>query len=424
MKPLEHINSYYAASVNSKTNYPPLEGSKKADVCVIGAGFTGVAASLSLAERGYDVSLIEANRVGWGASGRNGGQIIGGFSGEEEMFKKYGEEFESVIWNMRWEGNDIIKKRVKKYSINCDLKWGYLDVALKNRHIKDFYQEKELMEKYNFPHQTKILTHQETKDLIGTNAYIGSFLNQGNGHVHSLNLCIGEAKAAESLGTKIYEQSPVLEIKKNKRATVVTENGSITADIILIAGNAYHQLDPKLRNYIIPVNSFIIATEPLPENIIEEINPKDLAVCDPNYVLEYFRLTADKRLLFGSRIKYFSDDKEYIEKQLRKKLSKIYPKLADIRVDFAWRGTIGVTINRVPQLGKLAPNIFYSQGYSGHGVNMTHLAGKIIAETITGTMERFDLFNNIKPIAIPGTYTLRKPLVSLGIMFYKLIDKM
>ena len=183
-------------------------------------------------------------------------------------------------------------------------------------------------------------------------------------------------------------------------------------------------MDPKLRNYIIPVNSFIIATEPLPGNIIEEINPKDLAVCDPNYVLEYFRLTADKRLLFGSRIKYFSDDKEYIEKQLRKKLSKIYPKLADIRVDFAWRGTIGVTINRVPQLGKLAPNIFYSQGYSGHGVNMTHLAGKIIAETITGTMERFDLFNNIKPIAIPGTYTLRKPLVSLGIMFYKLIDKM
>ena len=147
MKPLEHINSYYAASVNSKTNYPPLEGSKKADVCVIGAGFTGVAASLSLAERGYDVSLIEANRVGWGASGRNGGQIIGGFSGEEEMLKKYGEEFESVIWNMRWEGHDIIKKRVKKYSINCDLKWGYLDVALKNRHIKDFYQEKELMEK-------------------------------------------------------------------------------------------------------------------------------------------------------------------------------------------------------------------------------------------------------------------------------------
>ena len=182
-------------------------------------------------------------------------------------------------------------------------------------------------------------------------------------------------------------------------------------------------MDPKLRNFIIPVNSFIIATEPLPENIIEEINPKDLAVCDPNYILDYFRMTADKRLLFGSRINYFGDDKKYIEKQLRKKLVKIYPKLKNVAVDFAWRGTIGVTINRVPQLGKLAPNIFYSQGYSGHGVNMTHLAGKIIAETITGTMERFDLFNNIKPIAIPGTYTLRKLLVSLGVMIYKLKDK-
>jgi glycine/D-amino acid oxidase-like deaminating enzyme len=244
----------------------------------------------------------------------------------------------------------------------------------------------------------------------------------GNGHVHSLNLCIGEAKAAESLGTLIYEKSPVLRIEKNNKPKVYTSKGSVTANSLLLTGNAYHHFDKKMQNFIIPVNSFVIATEPLSNEIINKINPQDLAVCDPNYILEYFRLTGDKRLLFGTRLNYHGNDEDFIKTELRKKMLRIYPDLSNVKIDYGWTGKIAVTVNHIPQIGKLTSNIYYSQGYSGHGVNMTHLAGKLISEAISGTMERFDLFNSIRPVSIPGTYFLRRPLLSLGVMLYKIKD--
>ncbi|ARN76236.1 NAD(P)/FAD-dependent oxidoreductase [Oceanicoccus sagamiensis] len=419
-----HTTSYYAASRNDLTEHPVLQGEQTADVCVIGAGFTGISTALHLAERGYKVHVVEANKVGWGASGRNGGQMIGGISGEDKMAQSLGPEGEKILWDMRWAGHQIIRERVNTYHIDCDLKNGYVDVAIKPRHLRAMQDEMDYLEKHNYPFEYTMLSAEQTRDAIGTDAYIGALQNMGNGHLHPLNLCLGEARAAVSLGVTIYEQSPVLTIEPGSKAKVVTADGSVTADFVVLAGNAYHYIEPKMRGLLLPVSSFIMATAPLPDTIVQQINPQDLAVCDPNYILEYFRLSADKRLLFGGRCNYYGSDPEIIKRHLMPRMLKIYPQLAGVPVDYGWGGTIGVTVNRVPQMGRIAPNIFYSQGYSGHGVNVTHLAGQIMAETIAGTFERFDVFANIKPVRLPGQHLFAQQMVALGMMFYKLRDKL
>lgn len=424
MQAQAHTGSYYADSVIEPTDYHPLRGDHSADVCIIGAGFSGISSALFLAEKGYKVHVVEANRVGWGASGRNGGQIIGGISGEQRLAAALGAEGDKLIWDLRWRGHDIIRQRVEQYQIACDLKWGYLDVAIKQRHLRDQAEELEYLQAHRFPHELRSLSAAETADLIGTESYIGSLLNMGNGHVHPLNLCIGEARAAVSLGAVISEQSPVQRIERGKRPRVVTEQGTVAAESVILAGNAYHLIEPQLRNHLAPVNSFIIATEPLTQEQVQRYNPRDIAVCDPNFVLEYFRLSADKRLLFGGRRNYFGSDPKHIENMLVPKLRKHYPELAELRIDYAWGGTIGVTVNRVPQLGMLDNNLFFSQGYSGHGVNVTHLAGEIMAEAVSGNMERLDVFSRIKPVSIPGLRRLHKPAVSLGMLYYQLKDRL
>ncbi|MDX1405604.1 MAG: FAD-binding oxidoreductase [Woeseiaceae bacterium] len=424
MQPQAHTGSYYAATANDITNFAPLRGEKSADVCVIGAGFTGISTALHLAEREYNVHVVEANKVGWGASGRNGGQMIGGISGEKYIARKLGRDIEELFGELRWAGHEIIRERVRTYGIDCDLKFGYLDVAIKNRHLREFEADAERLEKSGFPHEFRMLSRAETRDIIGTDAYIGALLNMANGHLHPLNLCIGEARAAESLGVTIYENSPVARIDKGSKPKVITEQGSVTADTVIIAGNAYHMLEKKLRGIMFPVKSFIVATEPLDAATVAKINPRDLAVCDPNFVLEYFRLSADKRLLFGARLNYPGEDPDVIKKNHRRKMSRIYPQLADIRIDYAWGGTIGVPLNRVPQFGRVAPNVFYCQGFSGHGVNVTHLAGRILADAVAGTLEQFDLFANVKPIVVPGSHVLRRPMVALGMMYYQIKDRL
>jgi len=424
MQSQSHTGSYYAATVDQPTDFAPLLGEHSADVCVIGAGFTGISTALHLAERGYNVHVVEANKVGWGASGRNGGQIIGGISGENSIAKHHGRDVEEVFGEMRWAGHQIIRDRVDQYDIQCDLKFGYLDVAIKQRHLRDIEADCERLTRANFPHDFRILSKAETSDIIGTDAYIGSFLNMGNGHLHPLKLCIGEARAAVSQGATIYEQSPVVRIDHGSKARVITEHGAITADAVVLAGNAYHTLERKLGGIMFPVRSFIVATEPLCEETVARINPQDLAVCDPNFVLKYFRLSADKRLLFGGRINYFGEDPDFIKRKLREKLATIYPDLKNIRIDYAWGGTIGVPVTRVPLLGKVAPNVFYCQGYSGHGVNVTHLAGRIMADAVAGTMEQFDLFADVKPFIVPGARLLNKPMVALGVFYYQIKDRL
>ena len=422
--PAEHTGSYYAATANERTDFPPLLGEQETDVCVIGAGFTGIATAISLAERGFRVHVVEANRVGWGASGRNGGQLIGGIAGERAIARHHGKDVEDLFGELRWRGHDIVRQRVADYSIDCDLKFGYVDVAIKPRHLVDFQHDHDRLKAAGFPHEVRMLSREETRLVTGTDRYLGALLNMGNGHVHPLNLCIGEARAAASLGVVISERSPVTRVIEGAKPRVETARGSISADFVVIAGNAYHGVAPALRGIMFPVNSFVVATEPLPEDIVARINPQDLAICDPNFVLQYYRLSADKRLLFGARLNYFGDDPAVISRRHRKSIRRLYPELADVRIDYAWGGTIGVPVSRVPQIGRLTPNVLYSQGYSGHGVNVTHIAGEILADAIAGTLEHFDLFADVPPVRIPGAHTLRKPMVALGVLYYKIRDRL
>lgn len=419
----EHTGSYYAASVNALASYPELLGAHKADICVVGAGFTGIATALELAERGYSVAVVEANRVGWGASGRNGGQIICGISGAAKVQKQYGNSIADLMWDLKWRGNEIIFDRVKKYAIDCDLKTGYMEVALKQAHLDYLEAEAAEYQRRQLPYEFALLDKQQTRELTGSDYYIGGMTNMRNGHVHPLNLCRGEAHAASELGVRIFEQSPVLKIEHGKRAKVVTASGHVEADTVVLAGNAYHALEREhLSGLTFPAGSYIIGTEPLSKDIRDQINPRDLAVCDLNEVVDYFRLSADGRLLFGGRCNYSGREPASIKAAILPRMLKVYPQLKGTRIDYQWGGKLGIVVNRIPLLGRINGNVWYCQGYSGHGVNATHIMGEVLAEAITGTMEKFDLFANMKHHRIPGSQWLGNQMVALGMLYYRLKD--
>ena len=419
----EHTNSYYAATANEITDYPVLEGAKSADVCVVGAGFTGVAAALTLAERGYSVALVEASRVGWGASGTNGGQLINGISGLDKIRKKHGEGIADMLWDLKWRGNDIIHERVEKYAIDCDLKNGFMETALKPQHmtyIEGFAEERE---RHNFPYKYEVWDREKTRSMLGTDAFIGGFVCYRDGHLHPLNLCIGEARAAHELGVQIFEQSPVTGIEHGNRPTVKTATGCVQADAVVLAGNAYSLLEPKyLSNLVFPAFSYIIGTEPLAEEVVSEINPLDLAVCDLNDIVDYYRLSADKRLLYGGSCNYSGREPASIKSYILPRMLKIYPQLKDVRIDYEWGGMMGIVLNRVPALGRISNNVYYCHGYSGHGVNATHIMGELVADAVGGTMEKFDLFADMKHFRIPGSRWMGNQIIALGMLYYRMKD--
>ena len=421
----EHTNSYYAATVNEATNYPVLEGARSADVCVVGAGFTGVATALTLAERGFSVALVEANRVGWGASGRNGGQLINGISGLARIAKRRGSGYDAMLWELKWRGNDIIHERVAKYGIECDLKSGFVEVATKPRHTARFDDLVAERERHDFPFRYEVWDRETTRLNLGTNAFHGGFVCYRDGHLHPLNLCIGQARAAHTLGVQVFEQSPVTGLEHGARPRVRTASGYVDADTVVLAGNAYGLFEPKhLSNLVFPAGSYVIATEPLSDAVANEINPRDVAVCDTNEVVDYYRLSADKRLLYGGACNYSGRDPASIKSFIRPRMLKIYPQLQDVRIDFEWGGKIGIVLNRIPAVGRINGNVYYCQGYSGHGVNATHVMGEIMADAIGGTMERYDLFADIGHFRIPGSQWLGNQLIALGMLYYKIKDRL
>ncbi len=423
--PQEHTNSYYAASANQVTDYPALRSSESVDVCVVGAGFTGVSTALTLAERGFSVAIVEANRVGWGASGRNGGQLINGFSGQARIQKSQPRDVSEELWSLGWRGNELIRERVARYGIQCDLKDGYVEVAVKPSQLPWLEEYAEERDKRNFPFRYELWSRDETREKLGTEAFHGAFACYRDGHLHPLNLCLGEARAAHGLGVKIFEQSPVTGIRHGKRPVVQTSQGELSADTVVLAGNAYSRLERKhLGNLVFPAGSYIIATEPLPEELAREINREDVAVCDVNNVVDYYRLSADRRLLYGGACNYSGREPRSIREFIQPRMLKVYPQLRDVRIDYQWGGKIGIVLNRVPAVGRIHENVFYCQGYSGHGVNASHLMGEIMADAVAGTLERFDLFARVKHFRIPGTQWMGNQLIALGMLYYKLKDKL
>ena len=420
---LEHTNSYFAATANSTTDYPPLDGDARADVCVIGGGFTGINAAIELAERGYSVILLEANRVSWGASGRNGGQLMGGFSDPAKIEKCLGREAADVVWNMGQECVQIVRDRIAQYEIDCDLKPGCCEVAFHSRQMARLLEWKAAHEARGYPYKLIALDKDEVKSVVGTDAYIGGIINERDGHLHPLNLCVGEAQAAASLGVTIYEQTTVTRIKQHTAPEVHTPNGVVHASYIVVAGNAYlGRTVPALSGRVFPAGSYIIATEPLSEDVANEILPQDTAISDVNAVLDYYRLSADRRLLFGGRCNYSGREPRSIQGTLVPRMLKLFPQLEGVRIDYEWGGNVAITIKRIPQLGRIDNTIFYSIGYSGHGVAPTHVAARVIAEAIAGQTDRIEIFEKIRHWRLPGGKWFASPAVAAGMLYYRLRD--
>jgi len=420
---MEHTGSSYAASRNILTDYPRLDGDHSCDVVVVGGGFTGVSTTLFLAERGYDVTLLEANRIGWGASGRNGGQLIDGFTNIEKFREKFGNDTAEMVWQMGVECRDIVVERIEKYDIDCDLKFGYLDVAARGRPAEMRGLEEHLEDRirHNFPYEMRMIDAAELGEWIRSDAYVAGLSNMGNGHLHPLNLCAGEARAAAGLGARLFEQTRVSRVRHGAHPVVETGQGNVSARKVVLAGNAYlRDTEPRLRNAIFPAGSYIVATEPLGEQRAHELMPADVAYCEQCIALNYFRLSADKRLLFGGMCNYSGRHPRNITTSIRPRLLKIFPDLADVRIDYEWGGNIGISINRCPQFGRIENNTYFVQGYSGHGLAPAHLAGKLLADAVCGDAEQFDVFARIKHLALPGGKWFAGPAVALGMSYFRL----
>ena len=416
-----HVASWYAASARARTDFPRLEGTLRADVAVVGAGFTGLSAALALAERGYDVAVVEANRVGWGASGRNGGQLIDGFVDVDKIEKRAGPAAAEVAWRLGLECRDLVIQRIERYGIECDLTFGYADLALNERDLDAFRRELDRKIRRNYPHRLQFVPKEEIGTVVGSERYVGALVNYGNGHLHPLDLCIGEAFAAARAGVRIYEQSPVTRIHHGQQPAVETAAGRIEAQKVVLAGNAYlGRIEPKLHGTVIPAGSYIIATEPLGEERARRLLPQDMAACDQRVGLDYFRLSRDRRLLFGGLCNYSGRDPKDVAGALRPNMLRVFPGLENARIDYQWGGYIAISVRRIPQLGRIRENTYYAQGYSGHGLAPAHMAGKLIADAIGGDMERFDVFERIRHVKLPGGKWFANPALALGMLWYRL----
>jgi len=421
----ERISNYYSATQNDNTQYPTLEGDVRADVAIIGGGSTGVATAVELAERGFSVVLLEANRIGWGASGRNGGQVTGSLSGDAAILKQLrahiGDDAIEVLRMLRWHGHDIIANRIERYDIQCDLRRGHLHTAYKMADIPHLQAALNDAQAAGLADKVEWLTKDQVQSRLATELYYGGVLNRHNMHLHSLNLCLGEAAAARTLGASIHECSSVLSIDYDTTPVVHTAKGRVTANAVVLAGNAYHRLaQHKLKGLLFPAILGNLTTAPLGAELAARINPENLAVYDSRTVLDYYRLTADTRLMFGGGTNYSGRDIHDVASALRPALEKTFPDLTGIDIEFAWTGTAGIVINRIPALGRVSDNVYYAQGYSGHGIASSHIMAEIMADAISGTLSRFDLFSQLKHIRLPVGPRTGSALLALGMAYYRL----
>ena len=420
-----HITSWYAASANNKTVRPTLEGDLHADVCIIGAGFTGISAALELCERGFSVIVLEGTRIGFGASGRNGGQIVNGYSRDlETIARRYGHEKAVKLGQMSLEGGQIIRDRVAKYAIDCDLVDGGFFAAFTPKQIKEMDVQKSNWEKHGHT-GLEIVSRADVGKYVKTDRYAGGMIDRLGGHIHPLNYVLGEAAAVESLGGKIFENSQVIAVEKGANPVVRTAKGKVAAKYVLVCGNAYlGKLLPDIGDRMMPVSSQVMATEPLDAALIEELLPADYCIEDANYILDYYRRTSDKRLLYGGGIGYGGSDPADLTGVIRPNMLKTFPQLQNTKIDFAWSGNFALTLTRIPHIGRLSDNVYFSHGDSGHGVTTTQLLGKILGEAVAGHAERFDVWSSLPNFPFPGGKTFRVPLTMLGAWWYGLRDRL
>lgn len=421
----DHARSYYLASANAMPGRPSLGADLSADVCVIGGGFTGVNTAIELAQRGLSVILLEARRIGWGASGRNGGQLIRGIGHDVSGFAKYvGEEGVRYLERAGIDSVALVGERIREHGIDCDLRWGFAELANTPAQFAAFKDEQDSLARLGYAHEIRLVGPQAIREVVDSTQYAGALVDMGSGHLHPLNLVLGEAQVAESLGVRIFEHTEVLALVHGDTVQVRCAGGTVSAASLVLACNAHlEELEPRLSGKVLPAGSYIIATEPLPEDVAHALIPQNLALCDQKVGLDYYRLSADRRLLFGGACHYSGRDPRDIAAYMQPKMLKVFPQLADTAIAFQWGGKIGITANRFPQVGRLKqyPNVFYAQGYSGHGLNVTHWCARLLAEGIhAGHSQGLDVFSQVPHMTFPGGKALRSPLLALGMLWYRL----
>jgi gamma-glutamylputrescine oxidase len=429
MAPEPHTSSYYAASIAPPPERPTLGGDLRTDVCILGAGFTGLSAALELAERGTRVVVLEAQRVAWGASGRNGGQIGSGYpSGMAKLSQWVGLDDARRLFALAEDAKSLIRARVERYGIDCDLKWGAFQAAFKARHLEDMKADQALWaESFGYQGLTLAEDNEAARAYVNSPRYIGGLYDPGAGHLHPLKYALGLAAAAESAGARLYEGTPVTALDGlgagDVQVVAETPGGRVTADRLILCGNAYlGDLVPQIRRLYAPIGSYIVATEPLGAERAAQVIPVDCAVFDSNHFLNYYRLSADGRLLFGGRSGTSAfgepDPKGFLGARYR----ALFPQIADAAIDYAWGGTLAMTASRMPQVGRLGSRVTFAQGYSGEGVAMSGLVGQILAEAVAGETGRFELFQRLPHRPFPGGRLLQKPALTLGLLWYSLCD--
>ncbi|CAK0749848.1 Gamma-glutamylputrescine oxidoreductase [uncultured Gammaproteobacteria bacterium] len=416
--------SWYGATEIGRAEHPSLAGAVEADVCVIGGGYTGLSAALNLAERGFKVVLLEGQRVGDGASGNNGGQLITGYNPSMKRLAGWmGRDDAQRLWDMAEEAKALVRERITRHKIACDLRSGTFHAAVKPRHMAEVKEcQRELRDDYGYRH-LRVIEGDEVRKVVRCPHYRGGLLDQGGGHLHPLNYALGLARAATEAGVVIHECSPVLKIESGPRPLACTAQGRVRCSWLVLAGNiGLGDLNPALEGRTMPVATALVATEPLGEHGIRELLPADVAVSDMNFVINYYRRTPDHRLLFGGGVSYSGISLPDVRQLAQRRLVRCFPQAREVAIEFCWRSKVAITVNRLPDLGRIGSNIFYAHGYSGQGVALTAIAGKVIAEAVAGSAERFDVFARLPHRAFPGGRRLRTALLVLVTTWCRLRD--
>lgn len=417
--------SYYAATANPFGRRKPLHGTATADVVVVGGGFTGLSAALSAAEAGFSVVLIEAKRIAWAASGRNGGQMIPGLRwGAIELVARFGEEQGRRLVALGHQATASVRNRIARHAIACDLRDGHFHAASKAAHLDDLRREVELLHRLIDYRAAAVVSRADVPRFVASGIYHGGVYDAEGGHLHPLNYALGLARAAEHAGVRIFEDSPALAMDHGSPVRVTTPAGAVTARHgVLACDSDIGSVEPSMRNRMMPVVNYNVATRILADDEARALIPSNAAVAESRFVLNYYRLTADNRLLFGGGEKYTPAPPPSIAGFVRPYIEQVFPQLRGIDIAFGWGGHVGVTANRLPQFGRIG-NTLYAQGYSGHGVLLTTLAGELVAEALRGTAERFDLMASLPQPGFPGGPLLRHPLYVLGMLYYALRDRL
>jgi gamma-glutamylputrescine oxidase len=415
--------SYYALD-DAWAARGTLRGELTCDVAVLGGGIAGCSAALHLAKRGYKVALLEARRVGYGASGRSGGQTIFGLAvSQQKLEREVGLEDSRRLFDLSIEALDLTQSLIREYAIDCDYRPNHVHVAVKPRHVRELTQwARELHEDYGYS-SVRMLNRDQLREHVRSDRYLGGLIDARSGHLQPLKYTHGLARAAETAGVGLFENSEVLRYEDGREVRVHTAEGSVRCAHLVLCGNAYiGAVAPSLSRRILGVGTYIIATEPLDEARARSLLPSNAAVADINWILDYFRRSADNRLLFGGRVSYSSVQPPRLAESMRRRMVRVFPSLSDVKVANAWGGYLDITMSRAPDFGRLAPNVYYLQGFSGHGVALAGLAGKLAAEAIAGTAERFDVFARIPHRDFPGGRLLRRPSLMLAMLYYRLRD--